>query len=119
MQLPVTFRDALVEQLDEVLSAYDSAADPEIVAGFLIEFVEAFGDEQSYEDIIDTLEEDGTIDGSLLAALEEEFATSDLEVTAEEAVSLFEKLCGIDWSDDLTDGDLGELDDNTEDFGLL
>ena len=119
MQLPVTFRESLVEQLDDVLSAYDSGADPETVAGFVIEFVETFGDEQGYEDIIDSLEEEGTIDGTLAAALEEEFATSDLEVTAEEAVSLFEKLCGIEWADDLTEGDLDELDDNTEDFALL
>lgn len=119
MQLPVTFRDSLVEQLDDVLSAYDSGADPEIVAGFLLEFVEAYGDEQGYDDIIDTLEEEGTIDGSLATALEDEFATSDLEVTAEEAVSLFEKLCGIEWVDDLTEGDLDDLDDNTEDFALL
>ena len=39
-----------------MLSAYDSGADPEIVAGFLLEFVEAYGDEQGYDDIIDTLE---------------------------------------------------------------
>ena len=119
MQLPTTFRESLVEQLDDVLGAYDSAADPEIVAGFLIEFIEAYGDEEGLEDIIDHLEEIGTIDGSLSATLEAEFESSDMDVTAEEAVSIFEKLCDIDWTDDDTEADLGENDDNTEDFGLL
>ena len=114
MQLPSTFRDSLVEQLDDVLSAYDTAADPEIVAGFLLEFVEAFGDEQAYDDIIDTLEETGNIDGSLNTVLESEFESSDMDVTAEEAVSIFERICEIEWSDEMD-----EPDDNTEDYSVF
>ena len=113
VQLPSTTK-SLVEQLDDIIGAYDSSADAETIAGFLIEFLETFGDEDGVEDIIDSLEDSGNVDGSLQSSLETEFDSSDMEVTAEEAVSILEKLCGIEWDDSLD-----ELDDDTEDYSLF
>ena len=112
MHLPTTLRESLVEQLDDIIGAYESTADSETVAGFLIEFIETFGDEEGYDDIIDSLEDSGNVDGSLLTVLETEFEGSDMDVTAEEAVSIFEKLCGIEWSDGDEDRD-DETEENT------
>ena len=44
MNLPNTLRESLVEQLDDIIGAYESTADSETIAGFLVEFIEAFGD---------------------------------------------------------------------------
>ena len=114
MNLPATLRESLVEQLDNIIGAYDSTADSETISGFLVEFVEAFGDEEGYDDIIDSLENSGNLDGGLPTVLETAFDGTDMDMTAEEAISIFEKLCGIEW-----EHDIDEKDDDTEDYTLF
>ena len=97
--------------MDDILGAYKSAADPEIIASFLVEYIESFGDEIGLEDIIDELEEHSSADGSLAVVLEGEFEASDLTVTAEEAVSILERTCGIEWSNHLA-----QPEDKTEEY---
>jgi hypothetical protein len=114
MQLPSTLRDSLVQQLDAVISAYGSAPDPEALAGFVIEFMEAFADEQGIDDIIDTLESNGQIDGSLAEVLEEQVGCSDMSITGEEVVSITERLCDVEWDEDYDFG--GEESDEVSYF---
>ena len=86
----------------------------EIIVHFGSYFVETFGDEYGYDNIIEDLEDVGNVDGTLTAVLEGEFESSELEVTAEEAVSIFERICAIEWSDEM---DLP--DDHTEDDSIF
>jgi hypothetical protein len=119
VQLPSNFRETLVEQLDGVISAYDEGVDPEVVATFVLEFTETFGEDEGIDNIIEDLETAGNIGGNLLDALESEYESSDMEVTAEEAVSLLERLCGIDWEDTQDDPTEESLDDNTEELSMF
>ena len=101
MQLPTSFREDLVEDLDSYLENYGSNPDSEAVAAFVVEMIEAFADEEGYDDLLGDLEEAGAIDGTLQEALEAEFESNDeFEFTGEEVTSLLEKLAAIVWDED-------------------
>ena len=87
MELPGSFREALVEVLDQFLEAYSRAPDPEAVSEFLVEQLELFADETGLDDIVAGLEESGELDDTLIASLEEEMSSNDeFEYTGEEIV---------------------------------
>ena len=114
MELPDTFRESLVETLDIFLEAFATSPDSEAVAAFLMEQLETFADDAGIDDLCTALEESGEVDGTLKEALEAELESNDeLEYTGEEIVSLLERTCGIEWSDDVQYGD-DDDDDFTE-----
>jgi len=114
MQLDVSFRETLVDELDDMLDAYGTKPDAEALAEFVIEQLELYADETGLDDIITSLEESGELDAPLQETLETEMASNDeFEYTGEEIVSLLERLCHIEWDnlDDDDDDDLDDLDD--------
>jgi len=110
--LPESLRDRMVDSLDEVLTLYRGNTDPEMVAGLLLEQLETFADDQEMDDWMDQMETSGDLEAPLQQALEDEFSRAEPDLTGEEVVSLFEKLCNIEWSDSTELGD-DETDDVT------
>ena len=116
MQLPYSMRESLVDDIDEFLGAFSSDPEPEQVATYLIEHLETFADDEGIDDIVPTLEEEGELEGSLQEALESEMGSNDeFEFTGEEIVSLFERLCGVEWADADDDDEDADDDDEAED----
>lgn len=106
MQLPYTLRDNLVEELDDYLDALGSDPDAEAAAAYVIELLEAFADEEGYDDLLVELEAAGELDEPLAESLEQEMSSNDeFEFTGEELVVLLEKLCAIEWDDEDLDDD--------------
>ena len=111
MQLPHEMRDTMVEQLDEYFDAQSSTPEAEAVAAHVVELISTVADEMKLEgadEIILTLESSGELDASLLEVLEEEFESNqEFEFTGEDVVSLFEKVCEVEWTtkDDEDDDD--------------
>lgn len=114
MQLPNALRDLLVQELDNYLEAYGEHPDAEAVAGYVVETIEGWADEEGWDELVSELEESGALDDSLAESLEAEMASNDeFEFTGEEICSLLEKMCEIEWDDDGLDDDLSEeLDDD-------
>lgn len=120
MQLPTSLRESLVEELDEYLEAFASEPDPEAVAAFVIELLEAWADEAGEDDLLTDLEESGALDEPLAERLESEVSSNDeFEFTGEELVSLLEKLCAIEWDEDDDDDEDEDEDDDLDDFDEL
>lgn len=117
MQLDSEFRENLVDELDSMLEAYGDSPDHEAIANFIIEHLELYADEYGVDDIITTLEADGALEAPLRDVLEDELSSNDeLEITGEEVVSLLERLCSIEWSDDIDNDDgLDDEDEEEED----
>ncbi len=116
MQLPNTLRENLVEELDEYLEALGSDPDPEAAAAYVIELLEAFADEEGYDDLLIELAESGELDEPLGESLEQEMSSNDeFEFTGEELVVLLEKMCAIEWEDDEDDEDDEDEDEDEED----
>lgn len=114
MQLDSEFRETLVDELETMLEAYGDTPDHEAIANFIIEHLELYADEYGVDDIVVALEADGALDAPLRDVLEDELSSNDeLEITGEEVVSLLERLCSIEWSDDV-DNDDGDGDDDEE-----
>lgn len=112
MQLPNTMRDSLVDELDEYLEAFSADPDPEAVAAYVVELLEGYADDEGLDDLIHALEEDAALDASLQETLETEMSSNnEFEYTGEEVISLFERLCAIDWAE--SDDDEA-ADDGTE-----
>ena len=112
MELPLNIRDSLVEDLDDYLEALSSNPNPEAVAAYLVEQLEVYAEEEGVDDIVGTLEDEGSLDGTLLETLEGEMESNDeFEWTGEEIVSLLERLCDLEWDED----DLDDEDDEDED----
>ena len=114
MQLPISLRESLVNELEVYLG---SVGDPEAekVAEFMLEQLELYADESGNDDLLSDLEDSGGLDGSLQESLEAEMASNDdFEFTEEECVSLFEALCEIEWNEDAEDVD--DDDDDDDDF---
>ncbi len=117
MQLPISMRDQLVEEVDEYLEAFSSQPDPEAVGGYLVELLENYADDEGIDDLIASLEEQGELDGTLQDTLETEMSSNDeFEYTGEEIISLLERLCGIEWEAKEEDGedDAEEEEDDDE-----
>lgn len=115
MLLPLSIREALVNDLEEFLGNLPDDPEPEMVTAFIIEQLEVYADERGIDDIIGQLEESGNLEDSLANSLESEMASNeDFEFTEEECVSLLEEMCEIDWDDSLDDEDDDEddLDDD-------
>ena len=74
MLLPESLRDRMVDSLDEVLTLYRGNTDPEMVAGFLLEQLETFADDQEMDDWMDQMETSGDLEAPLQQALEDEFS---------------------------------------------
>lgn len=119
MQLDSEFRETLVDELETMLEAYGDTPDHEAIANFIIEHLELYADEYGVDDIVVALEADGALDAPLRDVLEDELSSNDeLEITGEEVVSLLERLCSIEWSDDVDNDDVDddeEEDDNWDD----
>ncbi len=121
MQLPHEMRDTMVEQLDEYFDAQSSTPEAEAVAAHVVELISTVADEMKLEgadEIILTLESSGELDASLLEVLEEEFESNqEFEFTGEDVVSLFEKVCEVEWTtkDDEDDDEEKEDDDDDDD----
>lgn len=115
MKLPESARDMLVEELDDFLAAYSGSPDAESVATYLVELLENVADDHTMDDIVPALEESGSLDMPLIEMLDAEMTSNDeFEYTGEEIVSLFERLCDIEWTaDDDFDGG-GWKDDEEE-----
>ena len=114
MQLPFSMRDSLVEDLDEYLEAISATPDTEAVVAYVIELLETYGDDEGFDEIVSTLEEESSLDGTLSEGLEEEMSSNDeFEFTGEEIVSLLERLCDIEWEQE--DEEAEEEEDEEED----
>lgn len=115
MQLPTSLRESLVEEIDEYLEAFSSDPEPEATVTFVIELLEAWADEEGYDDLLIELEESGALDEPLADALESEISSNDeFEFTGEEIVSLLETLCAIEWDEDDDDGEDEDEDEDDE-----
>ncbi|MFK7930014.1 MAG: hypothetical protein AB8H79_17605 [Myxococcota bacterium] len=115
MHLATEFRETLVDELDTMLDAYGKNPDPEPIATFLIDQLEQYADEYGIDDIVQGLEESGELEAALQEALEAEMSSNDeFEYTGEELVSLLERLCNVEWSDDenMTAEDEDDFDDD-------
>ena len=121
MQLPHEMRDTMVEQLDEYFDAQSTTPEAEAVAAHVVELISTVADEMKLEggdEIILTLESSGELDASLLEVLEEEFESNqEFEFTGEDVVSLFEKVCEVEWTtkDDEDDDEEKKDDDDDDD----
>lgn len=114
MQLPISIRDALVDELDEMLDAYATDPDTEAVVSYLLQQLEILADEEGIEEVLSGLEEEAALDGALSEVLEAEMDSNDeFEFTGEEVVSLLERICEIEWEDE--DGDEDDEWDDVED----
>lgn len=112
MKLDDSFRETLVDELDDMLDAYGTQPDAEPVVEFLLEQLEIYADDFGIDDIITSLEESGELDAPLQETLEAEMASNDeFEFTGEEIVSLLERVCHIEWDNLDVDGDDDDLDD--------
>ena len=110
MQLPVTFRAELLDAIDQLLGV--SSPGSEALTQCFTDLIEAFGDENGIDDILVSFEESGELDSPFQDALENEFITNEnFHETGEDAVSIVEQLCAIEWVDD---ADFDELDMNDE-----
>ena len=113
MQLPVTLRADLLEELDQFLQATSPGS--EVLTQCAIDLLEAFGDENGIDDIVSSLEDSGELDAPLQECLENEFISNEnFHDNGEDAVAIIEQLCAIDWLDD---ADFDELDDLEEEEG--
>lgn len=112
MELPQTLRDDLVEELDQFLDAFAGEPDVEAVVAYVVELLELWADDQGQEDLVTTLEEESSLDGSLQDVLESELgADIDQRYTGEEVVSLLERTCAVEWTHQLEDEETDELED--------
>ncbi len=116
MILDNEFRENLVDELDELLEAYNDTPDAEPIVDFVIEQLELYADENGIDDILISLEEEGELDAPLKEVLESEMTSNDeFEYTGEEIVSLLERLCNIEWDEVADDNDEDE-DEDEDDF---
>jgi len=121
VELPQSVRDNMIEELDEYLDAI-ATPDPEALTAFVVELLEAAGEELVIDDIIGQLEEDGALEDSFSATVEEEMRSNDAFLyTGEEIASLLERLCDIEWSEGVDDDDFDDEfdDDDDDDFDDL
>jgi hypothetical protein len=116
---PATFRDLIVNELDSYLEAFGSDPDAEVVAGYVVELIEVWADEEGVDDVISELEDSGSLEDTFPETLETEMSSNDeFEYTGEEIASLIERMCGIEWGegegeeDDETDPGTEELDED-------
>lgn len=115
VQLPISMRESLVEEVDEYLEAFSSEPDPEAVGGYVVELLENYADDEGIDDLIAGLEEQGELDGTLQDTLETEMSSNDeFEYTGEEIISLLERLCGIEWEADEEEEEDDEGDEESE-----
>ncbi|TNE84212.1 MAG: hypothetical protein EP330_30290 [Deltaproteobacteria bacterium] len=116
MELPISLRESLVDDLDDFLEALSANPSAEAVAAYLVEQLEVWAEDEGEDDLIGDLEDEAALDGSLLEVLESEMdSNEEFEWTGEEVVSLFEQLCEIDWEEVDDDDDLDD-DEEDEDF---
>jgi hypothetical protein len=116
VQLPNSMRDNMVDDLDEYLDAVSASPDTEAIAGYVIELLETYAENEGIDDIVAGLEEAASLDGTLSETLEEEMSSNDeFEYTGEEIISLVERLCGVEWIESEDELDFGgEADDEEE-----
>ncbi|MEZ4235214.1 MAG: hypothetical protein R3F59_03430 [Myxococcota bacterium] len=116
MQLPNSMRDNMVDDLDEYLDAVSASPDTEAIAGYVIELLENYAENEGIDDIVAGLEEAASLEGTLSETLEEEMSSNDeFEYTGEEIISLVERLCEIEWLESEDDLDFSDEDDDDED----
>ena len=115
MQLPISIRDSLVDELDEMLDAYSTDPDTEAVVTYLLEQLEILADEEGIEDVLQELEEGASLEAPLPEVLESEMSSNDeFEFTGEEIVSLLERICEIEWEEEDGDDDLEDEDEDED-----
>lgn len=122
MQLPHELRDTVVEQLDEYLESQNGTPDAEAVAAFVVELLGTAAEDLKLpdaDDIIVKMETSGELEASLLELLEEHFESSeDLEFTAEDILSLIEKVCDVEWTTK-DDDDVEDEEDEDDPDGFF
>ena len=112
MQLPVSLREDLLEEIDQFLQA--SSPGSEALTQCVLDLMEAFGEDRSIDDIVSSLEDSGGLESPLQESLENEFVTNEnFHDNGEDAISIFEQLCAIDWVDDADFDEMNEPDDQT------
>lgn len=115
MELPISLRESLVDDLDDFLEALSANPSAEAVAAYLVEQLEVWAEDEGEDDLIGDIEDEAALDGTLVEALESEMdSNEEFEWTGEEVVSLFEQLCEIDWDED--DDEDEDEEEEEEDF---
>ena len=111
MQLPVSLRAELLDEIDQFLQA--ASAGSEALTQCVLDLLETFGDEQGIDDILSSLEDSGGLEAPLQESLENEFITNEnFHETGEDAITLIEQLCAIEWIDDADFDDLEEFEED-------
>jgi len=115
VELPSPLRDELLDELEDFLDAIGSPEAEQVVT-YLIEQLEMLGDEYEVEDVVDQMEHEGALEGSLQEALESEMTSNDeFEFTGEEVVTLLERVVAIEWDDTATKKSDDDDDDDDDD----
>lgn len=100
MRLPKSLREALMEELETYIEAVDTP-EIEVVVEYVIEQLQMAEEEHDLEDVASAIEDEAGLDASFGECLEEELESKgDFVFTAEEVVSVFEQLAGVEWADD-------------------
>jgi hypothetical protein len=118
MQLPIEVRESLVVLLDEYFENDNDAPDASELAELIVRNIESICEEagvEEAEDIVSIIEEEAELEDSLAESLAEEFSSNeDLELTGEEVIRVFARVCAISWDQDEEIEELDELDDFEE-----
>lgn len=116
MELPSSLRETLVDELDEYIEALADHPSAEHIAAYLAEQLEVWGEDAGMDDILADIEDEAALDGSFTEILEDEMdSNEEFEWTGEEVVSLFERVCEIEWEDDVDEED-EEDEEELDDF---
>jgi hypothetical protein len=111
VQLPNTFRAELLDAIDQLFAV--SSPGSEALTQCFVDLFEAFGEDHGIDDILSSMEDSGELDGPFQESLENEFITNEnFHDTGEDAVSVVEQFCAIEWIDE---ADFDELDILDED----
>ena len=116
MELPSSLRETLVDELDDYIEALADHPSAEHVAAYLAEQLEVWAEDEGMDDVLADIEEEAALDGSFTEIFEAEMESNEeFEWTGEEVVSLFERVCEIEWEDDEGEEE-DEDEDEDEDF---
>ena len=125
IELPQKMRDGLVEQIESYIES-NGGGDPEALAEYTVTVIQSAAEEHQVADgtdIISQLEASGELEGGLDEVLQEAVENAgDVELTAEEVISIVEKLCEIGWvtpddEEEEKEGPAGFFDDTDNGFG--
>jgi hypothetical protein len=125
IELPQKMREGLVEQIESYIES-NGGGDPEALAEYAVTVIQSAAEEHQVADgtdIISQLEASGELEGGLDEVLQEAVENAgDVELTAEEVISIIERLCEIEWvtpddEEEAEEGPAGFFDDTDNGFG--